>query len=427
MAFTLTTKQREALKLLAQPAARNVCLYGGSRSGKTLLLLYGLIVRAMKCQGSHHLVVREIHRDVKQKIGMGSMPRLLGMLGIKANYDKGDARFIFPGESEIWLAGLDESGSRDQRILGSEWSTILGEEASEIAYESTILARTRLAEKNSLSKRFWFSCNPPSRLHWLHQLFIEKIDPTDRRPLIDPDHYVSLRMNPVDNEDNLDGDYLSSLDSLPARQRIRFRDGEWGNPNEGVLWRTEWIENNRITRITEDLDEVVIGVDPACGGACETGIVAVGLGRSRHLYILADRSSRGTPAEWALAVVSLAKEVGASRIVAESNQGGEMVRSVLQGANPALAVELVHAGASKRVRAEPVAALAERGMVHHVGTLVELEDQLLSWAPGSDSPDRLDAMVHGCAALLLQGAGATPRVAATAILGADDEEVWSDL
>jgi hypothetical protein len=426
--LTLTSRQKEALKLLAQPNSRNVCLFGGSRSGKTILFLYALIVRAMKCQGSHHLIVREIHRDVKQKIGLGSMPNLLGMLGLKASYDKGDARFVFPGGSEIWLAGLDESGSRDQRILGSEWSTILGEEASEIAYESTVIARTRLSEKNDLAKRFWFSCNPPSRLHWLYQLFIEHNDPTDRRPLVDPEHYVSLRMNPVDNLINLDRDYLSSLDSLPARQRIRFRDGEWGNPNEGVLWRTEWLENNRIARITEDLDEVVVGVDPACGGACETGIVAAGLGQSKHIYIIADRSSRGTPAEWALAVVSLAKEVGASRIVAESNQGGEMVRSVLQASNPALQVELVHAGASKRVRAEPVAALAERGMVHHVGHFLELEDQLLSWAPGSDSPDRLDAMVHACAALLQQQGSATPRVAGrTDNLGLDDEALWETL
>lgn len=428
MPLTLTPKQSEALALLAAPAAANVLLYGGSRSGKTLLFLYAMIVRALKCQGSRHAVVRNIFKDTRQKIGLVSLPELCGLVGVAPVVDKSNWIFTLPGGSTIWLCGLDESGDRDQRILGSEFSTILFEEASDTPYASTVLACTRLSQKNALAKRAWYSCNPPSREHWLHKLFIQKIDPIDRRPLAHPDQYHSLRLNPADNLAHIDANYLSRLDELSERHRLRFRDGEWGTPGEGVLWKRAWIDDNRMTTIKEDLLDTVIGVDPSIGGPCETGIVAVGRGESGHLYTMADRSSRGSPAEWSSAVVSLAKELGA-RVVAESNQGGNMVMAVLHNANPALTVELVHAGASKAVRAEPVAALAERGLIHHVGEHVELEDQLLTWSPGQQSPDRLDAFVHACMALAHTDDSIRPHVAGgkDLSLGIDDESLWSNL
>jgi len=104
-----------------------------------------------------------------------------------------------------------------------------------------------------------------------------------------------------------------------------------------------------------------------------------------------------------------------------------MVMAVLRNANPALTVELVHAGASKAVRAEPVAALAERGLIHHVGEHVELEDQLLTWSPGQQSPDRLDAFVHACAALIHTDDVVRPHVAHEGQPPELDDELWSNL
>jgi phage terminase large subunit-like protein len=427
--FTPTAKQKEALTLLANPSADNVLLFGGSRSGKTLLYLYAMVVRALKEHGSRHVAVRNIHRDARQKIGMVSLPELHRMIGVAPVYDKGNAIFTYPGGSELWLCGLDDAGERDQRILGSEYSTMFFDECSEIPYTSIGTALTRLSQKNGLKKRAWYGCNPPSKIHWLHQLFVDGVDPVDRRPI--KGNYLSLLMNPSDNLGNLDPGYMDRLNQLPERQRLRFRDGLWGQPVEGVLWQLAWIEDNRMATIIEDIEDTVVGVDPACGGSCSTGIVAVARGTSGHLYVLADNTSRGTPAEWALSTVTLAREVGASRVIAESNQGGQMVEAVLHNANPALKVELVHAGQSKQLRAEPVAALAERGCVHHVGIHVELEDQLLSWAPGQDSPDRLDALVHACAALLRTDAVTRPRVAGESRAGMEgvleNEELWTAL
>ena len=423
----LTKKQSEALKLLAEPDARNVLLYGGSRSGKTLLFLYAMVCRALKCRGSRHAVVRNIHRDCRQKIGLVSLPELLAMCGVSAVVDKSNWRFVVPGGSEIWLAGLDDSGSRDQRILGSEFSTILFEEASEIPHSSTVMALTRLAQKNDLAKRAWYSCNPPSLEHWLHKLFVDGVDPVDRRALAHPEWYRSMRMNPSDNTEHIDPDYMARLQELPERQRLRFLDGQWGMPGEHVLWRRAWIDDNRMTHIKEDLVDIVVGVDPAVGGPCSTGIVCVGRSESGHLYLLADRTTHGSPAEWSAIVVGLAKEYHA-RIVAESNQGGNMVSTLILHANPAADVSLVHAGSSKAVRAEPVAAMAERGLLHHVGEFVELEDQLLTWSPGEQSPDRLDAFVHATAALIQDGATSVPQVAGG---GTDfdnmEEDMWTAL
>jgi phage terminase large subunit-like protein len=426
--FTLTPKQKEALKILGLPEATNIALVGGSRSGKTLLFCYSMVVRALKTPGSRHAAIRNICRDSRAKLGMDTLPALHSLIGIKPDYDKSGGRYIYPGGSEVHLLGLDDAGDRHSRILGAGYSTLLLDECSEIPYESTLIARTRLADKNNLVKRVYYAFNPPTKIHYLHSLFVEKIDPIDRRPLAHPENYKIFYMNPADNATNLDPGYIKSLDDLPAKQRLRFRDGEWGSPDTGVLWRTEWIENNRVQKIIEDLDEIVVGVDPAVGGSCETGIVAAGRASSGNIYIMADRSSRGTPAEWAQAVVSLTKEVGASRVVAESNQGGNLVEEVIRSANPALTVELIHAGASKRVRAEPVAALAERGLVHHVGKLVELEDQLVSWSPGSDSPDRLDAAVHACAALMKNSPGRGPTIASSGSeYGIDDDAMWKNL
>lgn len=427
MPFILTPKQREALQLLTLPEVTNIAFAGGSRSGKTMLFCYAMVIRALKSPGSRHAAFRNICRDARAKLGLGTLPELHRLIGITPTYDKTGGRFIYPGEAELHLLGLDDAGDHHSRVLGSGYSTLLFDECTEIPYESTVFARTRLADRNLLVKRAFYAFNPPTRNHWLYSLFVSGIDPVDRRPLHHPESYRLFKMNPSDNVQNLDPAYLESLDGLPARQRLRFRDGEWGNPVEGVLWKVEWIENNRASSIKEEVQETVIGVDPACGGACETGVVALSRGSSGHIYIIGDRSSRSTPAEWALSVVTLAREVGTRRVIAESNMGGEMVRSVLQTADPSLQVELVHAGTSKRMRAEPIAALAERGMLHHIGHFEELEDQLCSYVPGGDSPDRLDALVHGATALLSGVATSVPHVAPPAGLNIEDDSLWQSL
>jgi phage terminase large subunit-like protein len=164
-----------------------------------------------------------------------------------------------------------------------------------------------------------------------------------------------------------------------------------------------------------ELRRIIVGVDPAAtsgDGADETGIVVVGRDHRTppHGYVLADLTVRGTPHQWASAVVAAYHGWQANLIVAEINNGGEMVAHTIRTVWPNAPIDVVHASRGKATRAEPIAALAEQGRWHHAGTFPLLEDQLTGWTPGDASPDRLDAAVWAGTALGLGAPIVVPAV-----------------
>ena len=180
----------------------------------------------------------------------------------------------------------------------------------------------------------------------------------------------------------------------------------------GALWNRDLLERTRVKE-TPTLARIVVAVDPAASsaeGAAETGIIVAGAvpaqqGRPPECYVLDNLSMRGTPAEWARAVCAAYRTFRCDRIVAEANQGGEMVSATIHAVDPKVPVLLVRATRGKYMRAEPVAALYEQNLVHHVGMFPELEDQLVTFVPGEASPDRLlrdaaDALVWAITALV---------------------------
>lgn len=177
----------------------------------------------------------------------------------------------------------------------------------------------------------------------------------------------------------------------------------------GALWTHALIDAHRtreeIAVIKKKLRRVVIAVDPSISAnenSDETGIVVCGLGENNHGYVLEDRTIKGSPLEWATAVVEAYNEWQADRIIAETNQGGAMVEHTIRTVSNSVSYKAIRAKKGKRLRAEPVAALYEQGRVHHVGSLATLEDQMASWTPAdSDSPDRLDAVVYALTELML--------------------------
>jgi len=208
---------------------------------------------------------------------------------------------------------------------------------------------------------------------------------------------------------------------LPEDLRLRWEEryggttlgsqelmGELIEQDENALWRREWIERNRLKSLDRDLHRISVGVDPS-GGVGEQGIVVVGkyawnepagkkIIKRVKGYTLDDRSCHLSPNGWGKRAAQAAVDWEADDICVEINFGGDMAVSVLRGACEALGVSIpirkVTASRGKRVRAEPVAALAERGNWHHLGVHEALEDQLCVWYPELDwSPDRLDAMV----------------------------------
>jgi len=171
---------------------------------------------------------------------------------------------------------------------------------------------------------------------------------------------------------------------------------------EGALWKRDAIESLRVTR-APDLVRIVVAIDPAVTseeGSDETGIVVIGLSGDQHLYVLDDLSGRMTPRQWAVAAVSAYHKYHADRIVAETNNGGDMVELTVHSVDPAVAYKKVTATREKRIRAEPISAVYEQGRAHHVGAFPALEDQMCQWEYGQKSPDRIDALVWGGTELL---------------------------
>lgn len=175
--------------------------------------------------------------------------------------------------------------------------------------------------------------------------------------------------------------------------------------SEGALWTRAQVEACHVKQLPEML-RVVVAIDPAVTEteeSAETGIVVAGLGVDKRGYVLEDASGRYAPGAWAKKAVALFHNHSADMIVAEGNQGGEMVTHTIRTEWANAPVKRVHARQGKRARAEPVAALYQQGKVSHAAVLPDLEDQMVNWEPlsGLPSPDRLDALVWSITELML--------------------------
>ena len=213
-----------------------------------------------------------------------------------------------------------------------------------------------------------------------------------------------------DNAANLALGFLSTIKAKYEGTRLGRQElyAEILDEAEGALWTRDVVEAAFYKDEIPEMARIVVAIDPATTkkeDSDETGIVCAGLGRDGKGYLLSDLSGRYSPAEWARRAIALARDSGADRIVAEGNQGGDMVRHTVTTEWPNAPIRIVHASRGKAARAEPVAALYEQGKVRHCGVFPELEGQLVTWEPlsGLASPDRLDALVWAFTDLMLGG------------------------
>jgi phage terminase large subunit-like protein len=227
-----------------------------------------------------------------------------------------------------------------------------------------------------------------------------------------PDVAVT-RSGTEENAANLACGFVAYLNAHYGGTRLGRQEigGDLIEDNEQALWKRGWIEAARV-RTAPFLQRVVVAVDPPAGmngDAC--GIVVAGRDMDGNGYVVADRSAGGlSPAAWAARAAQAYEDFQADAIIAEANQGGEMVRTVLRQAGSHLPVMLVHASRGKLTRAAPAAALYEQGRVHHIGCFPELEDQMCQYdGSGGKSPDRMDALVWALADLFAPKA-APPRI-----------------
>jgi phage terminase large subunit-like protein len=430
--FSLNSKQVEANRLLGS-AATHILLRGGSRSGKTFVLLRAMTTRALKAPDSRHAAFRHRFNHIKQSVILDTLPKMMKLCYPDVPYrlNQTDWFVALPNGSELWFGGLDEK-ERVEKVLGKEFSTIFLNECSQIGYDARNKVMTRLAQKTltatgePLALKAYYDANPPVKSHWTYRMFEQKLEPKSGEPLSSPGAYTTMQLNPDANRDNLAPEYLAQLEALPEKDRQRFLLGNYLTAVEGALWTMDQIDTSRAQRPTDDnigtlreaMKRIVIAIDPSgCSGeedirSDEIGIVVAGLDYAGNGHLLEDASGRYSPEGWGRAAMTLYDKWGADRIVAERNFGGSLVESTIRTARQNLPVTMVNASRGKHVRAEPVAALYEKGQVAHHGRFPDLEDQLCQFSAagyqGSKSPDRADALVWGLTDLMLGEAPSEP-------------------
>jgi len=397
--FKKTLKQKEAVRLMiAKP--KYTLLYGGSRSGKSFIIIRQIFIRALKEPGSRHLVVRFAFNHAKQSLWHDTIPKVLDLCfpGAKPHFNKSDWFIEFDNGSQVWLGGLDDK-ERTEKVLGNEYTTIFVNEASQVSYQSYTTVLTRLAQNTGLINRVFLDCNPPASTHWLYKLFIQNKNPDTEAPL-DPSLFSSMKINPDDNRDNLPADYIDTvLGTLSKRQQNRFRYGIFLDDVEGALWTWDMIEKYRVTELPP-LSRCCVPVDPAVTAndqSDETGIIPVAMGDNGHFYVLGDYTGKYSPEQTARRIAQAYSDKEADIVIGEVNNGGDYIETVLKLVGGEMPYMAVHASRGKYTRAEPIALLYSQGRVHHYGRFPKLEDEMTTWAPntGDKSPNRVDSLVWG--------------------------------
>lgn len=411
----LTARQLAAQEVLAGDAT-HVMLFGGSRSGKTFLLVRNVCMRALKAPKSRHAILRFRFNAIKASVVMDTFPKVMELAfpGVKYTLSKTDWFAEFENGSQIWFAGLDDK-ERTEKILGMEFVTIYLNESSQIPQGSRDIAVTRLAQQVSqvidgkepipLKPRMYYDCNPPSKVHWTYRLFVEKRDPETKQPIHNPADYAHFQINPQDNAVNVSAGYLDTLKNLSARLQKRFLKGEFADATPNALFTDEVIDKWRQIggEVLPDFVRVIVGVDPSGSGDIDNadndaiGIVVGALGTDGNAYLLEDCTVKAGPATWGRVATDAYDRHGADVVVGEVNYGGAMVQHTIQTARPRTPYKAVTATRGKAVRAEPFSALYEQGKVRHVGDFPDLEDELVAFSTvgyvGERSPNRADAWI----------------------------------
>ena len=258
----------------------------------------------------------------------------------------------------------------------------------------------------SLRSRSVSKARDPQHAAKMYKKFKERQEAGDTR-------YATFNFTSHDNPhlsrealDEITGD----MTPIAYRMEIMAEDVEEA---PGALWKRDTIEKYRVQGAPE-LVRIVISIDPAVSTSAtsdETGIIAEGIDRAKHCYTLADASGIYTSLQWASKAIALYENLEADCIVAEVNNGGDLVEANVRAAGFKGRVVKVHSSRGKATRAEPVSAYYDQGKCHHVGSFPGLEDQMVLWEPGAgDSPDRCDALTFAVTHLITSGGGWARRV-----------------
>ena len=428
-------KQAEAERLAD---AVHELLFGGAvGGGKSEWLLHHMVAEMERHPGNRGLILR---RDMA-RLGRSILPRAEAVLAGRAKPNRNEHTFTFPNGSVLEFGHVQYEHSVHQ-YSGAEYGVIAFEEVTEFLEAQWEFLSTRVrAPAAGVRTHMIATTNPGGVGHrWVKRRWV-KPEPADvadgmptpgfvwsARPKVEGQPPVARVFVPSRLEDNqalltrdpgYRGRMLGGIANRALREALATGDWDAIDKIEGALWDWSWIEPRRVVPDAivghgGGLVRVVVAIDPAASAnkdSDETGIIVAGLGADGRGYVLDDKSCTLSPAGWGERAVTAYRTHDADRIVAERNNGGDMVTHVIKTADPLVPVSTVWAARGKVTRAEPIAALYEQGRVSHVGVFAELEEQMTTWVPtDSGSPDRVDALVWALTELMLDGAEQTRSV-----------------
>jgi phage terminase large subunit-like protein len=304
--------------------------------------------------------------------------------------------------SRIIFAGIKtSSGNQTANLKSIEgltcWVLDEGEELNDEEIFNTIDFSIRVQDKHN---RVIVIMNPSHTKHMLYQKFMhEKRNDT-----------VYIHTTYLDNIKNLSQSSIEQAERLKELNYKKYAHiflGEWIDEVEGALWSDELIQSNRVSTYSV-LKKIVVSIDPAItahANSDETGIVVVGIDARNIGYVLEDISGKYLPMQWAKIAINAYDKWKANEIIAEGNQGGDMVKSTIEQIKK-VPIRIIWASRGKIARAEPISVLYEEGKIKHVGTFLNLENEMTTYtAMSKQSPNRLDALVHGLSHLMLKQMG----------------------
>jgi len=353
----------------------------GRGAGKTRTAAEWLAYEASSRPNTRWAIVAPTYGDVRDTCAEGEsgIIKILEQYGTLREYNRTFGEIFLSNRSRIKLF----SGEEPDRLRGPQFHGGWFDELAAFKYPET-----------------WDQYQFALRLGKHPQTIVT----TTPRPtklikdLITREKVRLVRGSTFDNAANLAPSALAELKLRYENTRLGRQElfGEILDDVDGALWTRKIIEEARVTK-NPPLARIVVAIDPAVtsnADSDETGIIAAGLTADGHYYVLDDKSLRASPDTWARQAVNLYHEYKADKIIAETNNGGDMVIGVLKQVDMSVPVQKVTATRGKQLRAEPISSLYEQGRVHHVGYFEQLETQMCEWTPLSkESPDRLDALV----------------------------------
>jgi len=384
---------------LETPESRYYFITGGRGSGKSWTLALFLLNLTYE---SGHVIL--FTRWTLTSAFISIIPEFIdkiGLMGKDQDFEITQSEIInrLTG-SKIIFRGIKTSQGTATANLKSiaGVTTWVLDEAEELTDEDVFDRIDLSIRSKERDNRVILVMNPSFKSHWIYKRWIEK----------EKQECTYIHTTYLDNINNLSGSFVEQAERVRIENYPRFEHlflGKWLDDAEGLLWNRPMIDKAYIEKAPE-LIRIVIAIDPAISSTAEsdeTGITVQGIDAKGNGYLLEDLSGKYTPNEWSSIAVNAVNRWNADCIVAEKNQGGDMVEAVLRANGAKHRVKLVTATKGKYVRAEPIYSLYEQGKVFHVGKFPILESQMVSFEPEKGkSPDRVDALVWGFTDLMVK-------------------------